>query len=69
MTPTPPSNLGATRVHMAKMKREFAPKARPKRDAFSFTHCVGCDSKLYTLKASGLKKCVNPDCKHYGYYQ
>jgi len=51
---------------MAKMKRKFAPKARPKRDALALTHCVGCGHLLYTFKADGLKKCINAKfCEHY----
>lgn len=67
---TTPSNLGATRLHTARMKRRYAPKYRPLAATFEDRYCKGCGGKLWAFKSAPRgRQCINQGCKHCGELQ
>jgi len=65
MTPTPPSNLPATRLHMARMRRAFAPKPRNTMQGPDDPCCKGCGQKVYCFKYGQIQRCINQSCELY----
>ena len=64
MTPTP-SNLSATRLHMARMRRRYAAKYRPLADPSTRPCCKGCGEGLWTFKDIGGPRCIGEECEFY----